>query len=194
MKPIEKSFCDMMTKEYGVKFVDCKNYSEVKTKRPMKRPEDTLHKQMNQYLSILQNQKRIDHFTYNASGELRTKTTGALLKAKGLKKGLPDYTVRKTTDNVGFTLHLEAKAGNNKQTAEQKEFQATTIESCNEMYSVVHNIEEVENSIKIFLNVLIPVFFENMRTGFERKGIGKGIGKEKEDEKEDKKESGKGIG
>jgi hypothetical protein len=133
----------------------------------MKHPEDILHKQIAQYLSILLNQKRIDFYTYNASGELRTKTTGALLKKKGLQKGIPDFTIDKSVNNIKFNLHLEAKVGKNKQTKEQKEYEERAEKNNNEMYRVVRNIEEVEKSVKTFFNILIPIFFEEIKRRYE---------------------------
>jgi hypothetical protein len=133
----------------------------------MKHPEDILHKQIAQYLSILLNQKRIDFFTYNASGELRTKITGALLKKKGLQRGIPDFTIDKSVNNIKFLLYLEAKVGKNKQTKEQKEYEERAEKNNNEMYRVVRTIEEVEKYIKVFLTKLIPIFFEDMQRKYK---------------------------
>jgi hypothetical protein len=120
----------------------------------MKHLEDAFHKQINQYLTILQSQGKINTYTYNASGELRTKTTGSLLKAKGLKKGLPDYWIRKSNNNICYNIFLEAKVGKNKQTKEQIEFQDSTKDNCNEFYSVVRNIEDVQKEIEFALDVI----------------------------------------
>jgi hypothetical protein len=60
----------------------------------MKHSEDALHKQISQYLSILQNQGKIKFFTYLPFGEKRNYVTGALLKAKGTKRGVPDFMVK----------------------------------------------------------------------------------------------------
>ncbi|MDR1498702.1 MAG: hypothetical protein LBS34_00235 [Rickettsiales bacterium] len=132
----------------------------------MKHLEDTFHKAINQYLTILQNQGKIDKFTYNASGEKRTKITGALLKAKGLRKGLPDYTIGKNRNifivngneqkekiTISFYLHLEAKTGKNKQTKEQIEFEERTKNINNEMYRVVRSIEDVEKALDEFKRI-----------------------------------------
>lgn len=188
MKPIEKEFCNFMTKQYGIKFEDCKeaefvnrkscdgksyekvnqrginqkeanqiklNQTQPNQKIPISHPEDALHKQIAQYLSILQNQEKINDFTYNPSGEYRTKITGALLKAKGLKKGLPDYSIRySNARSIACYLYLEAKAGKNKQTKEQIEYEAGTIPTKNEAYKVVKSIEEVEKAVKEFLRVM----------------------------------------
>lgn len=54
--------------------------------------EDILHKQVNQYLYFYQQAHKdsILFYTYMPFGEKRTLMTGALLKAKGTKKGVPD--------------------------------------------------------------------------------------------------------
>ncbi|MDR0571836.1 MAG: hypothetical protein LBG48_03230 [Rickettsiales bacterium] len=158
LSQVEKDFCEFMESNYKAKFVDC-----AVVKKPIRHPEDQLHKQIAKYLFILEKQKRIDSYTYNPSGELRTKTTGALLKAKGLKKGLPDYTIKKTknipTNNgevltISFYLYLEAKCGKNKQTTEQIEFQARTEMTINEIYRVVRSIEEVVKATDEFLRII----------------------------------------
>jgi hypothetical protein len=117
--------------------------------------EDKLHKQINQYLTIVQRQCKIDLFTYNASGELRTKTTGALLKAKGLLRGLPDYTIKRLgNDGIMYNLSLEAKCGTNKQTKEQKDYETFVTTSKNEVYKVVRNIEDTVKATEEFLRVV----------------------------------------
>ena len=50
-------------------------------------------------------------WTYSASGEYRKLTTGALLKAKGLKTGFPDYHFIYRIDGIDHNIFLEFKAG-----------------------------------------------------------------------------------
>jgi hypothetical protein len=122
----------------------------------MKHLEGQLHKQINQYLSILLNQDKIDFYSYDASGEYRTKITGALLKAKGLKKGKPDFMVLHTNlGGITYVLWLEAKAGTNKQTEEQIEFEARASLSKNEIYKVVRDIEEVQKAFNEFRRISV---------------------------------------
>jgi hypothetical protein len=117
-------------------------------------------------MHILLKQNKIDFFTYNPSGELRTKTTGALLKSKGLQRGIPDYTIKVNADILlfvggreplrvrnAFFLYLEAKVGNNKQTIEQLEYQRMTEFNYNEVYRVVRDIEEVQKVFEEFRKI-----------------------------------------
>ncbi|MDR0571972.1 MAG: hypothetical protein LBG48_03940 [Rickettsiales bacterium] len=52
----------------------------------MKHLEDNFHKQIAQYLFILEKQGKVDLFTYMSFGEKRNPITGALLITKGTKK------------------------------------------------------------------------------------------------------------
>lgn len=67
-------------------------------------------------------------WTYNAGGEKRTPITGALLKAKGLACGFPDYVFFSRIQPKGNTycrvVFIEFKQEKGKQSDSQKEFQA----------------------------------------------------------------------
>ena len=103
--------------------------------------EDLLHKQVAYYLSLQEKQFNIKFWTYNASGEKRPPITGALLKAKGLKRGIPDYTI---ILNNGIILWLECKTGNNKQTPEQIDFENMIKTFNNQFYFIIRSIEDLE--------------------------------------------------
>jgi phenylacetate-coenzyme A ligase PaaK-like adenylate-forming protein len=106
--------------------------------------EDRLHKDTASYLTYLQ-----INFTYVPSGEQRTLITGALLKAKGLKKGLPDFVVRYKVKDIAYFLYLEAKCGKNKQSPEQKCFEKLVEGSKYEKYYVYKSIEELKEILTI---------------------------------------------
>lgn len=113
--------------------------------------EDILHKQVNQYLFFKQREnKNILFYTYMPFGEKRTLATGSLLKAKGTKRGVPDFMIlikNKTNKNDILTLWIECKTGNNKQTEEQKDFENMISQFNNHFYFLVKDIDDLE---KIF--------------------------------------------
>ena len=93
-------------------------------------------------------------WTYSASGEYRKLTTGALLKAKGLKTGFPDYHFIYRIDGIDHNIFLEFKAGKNKQSQSQIDFQNLYKDSKNSFYYVVYSVEEAIN-ILIKHNIII---------------------------------------
>lgn len=107
--------------------------------------EDILHKD---FASVVRKYncysrlKNIISWTYNASGEKRSKTTGSLLKAKGLAKGVPDFLFRKRDkDNICHNIWLEFKTPTGKQSKSQIEFE----EKCtcaNERYYLPRSVKE----------------------------------------------------
>ena len=117
--------------------------------------EGYLHINFNTQITTLisYNQLKINRYHYSTSGENRSLTTGALLKRKGAKKGLPDYEFCyrgsiENINNIDFTLYIEFKAGNNKQTKEQKDFENLYLDSRTKFYYVAYSVEEAINILK----------------------------------------------
>lgn len=116
----------------------------------MKHLEDNFHKQIAQYLNILDNQKyfgKNGFWSYCPFGEKRNAITGALLKAKGTKRGVPDFLILIRKNNITKIIWLEAKIGKNKQSEEQIDFENKTKEQINEKYYIVYNLDNVINII-----------------------------------------------
>lgn len=94
------------------------------------------------------------YWSYNASGEKRTPMTGALLKAKGLNKGMADYVFfqrKKKSDVVKFYLNvifIEFKAGKNKQSDSQKDFENKFIDLFNCKYYTCYSVDEAINILE----------------------------------------------
>lgn len=109
----------------------------------MNRYEDILHKEIAQYLSMKITNNN-DFWTYMPFGEKRNAITGALLKAKGTKRGVPDFMILKRNNNNTKIIWLEVKYGKNKQSVEQIDFENKTKNSNNENYYVVFNVEQVK--------------------------------------------------
>lgn len=108
--------------------------------------EDVLHKQINQYLFFYQrNNKNLLFYTYMPFGEKRSAITGALLKSKGTKKGVPDYMIFLKN---GYILWIECKVGKNKQTQEQIDFENMIKDFNNQFYYVVYTLEDLDNIFK----------------------------------------------
>lgn len=107
--------------------------------------EDILHKNT---AEVLTNYKI--WFTYIPSGEKRSIMTGALLKAKGLKRGLPDFWIRYRVGFIMHHLYLEAKVGKNKQDREgfQKTFEESCKASVNEKYYIYKSLDELISILK----------------------------------------------
>jgi hypothetical protein len=49
---------------------------------------------------------------------------------------------------ISFTLHLEAKAPNGRQTKEQWDFQCSAKECINEHYAIVRSIDDVQKAVE----------------------------------------------
>jgi len=109
--------------------------------------EDALHKDINTYLSLTIRGDN-DFYTYMPFGEKRNVITGALLKAKGTARGVPDFMILRRFDNKPTEIiWLEAKVGKNKQSLEQKDFQKKCKNSTNERYYVVYSLDDVVDII-----------------------------------------------
>lgn len=117
--------------------------------------EGKMHKDFANIIKQYEGYKQLNciRWSYDASGERRTAITGALLKAKGLKGGKPDYEfIGKGYINkipVACYLYLEFKFGKGKQSENQKEFQKSIKGLNNVAYYVVYTIEE---AIKILID------------------------------------------
>lgn len=116
----------------------------------MRHLEDHLHKLINGFIqqAIFYKRTKLLTWTYNASGEKRDLRTGALLKAKGLLKGLPDFECRYLEDDVVHHIYFEVKVGKNKQSLEQITFANTCKDSKNNHYYLVYSLEEVIEALE----------------------------------------------
>jgi hypothetical protein len=89
-------------------------------------------------------------WTYNASGEKRDKVTGALLKAKGLACGFPDYVFFKKRQVISVfepeydlkVIFIEFKSEKGKQSESQKEFEAKFSNLQNASYNLAYSVED----------------------------------------------------
>lgn len=109
-------------------------------------PEDIIHKQFANQIAAYGMWKKLNKDmvwnSYSASGEKRNLTTGSLLKAKGLTKGFPDYHFRLKKGDIMHHIYIEFKAGKNKQSFEQKEFEKSCEGVKNERYYVAYSVDE----------------------------------------------------
>jgi hypothetical protein len=117
--------------------------------------EGYLHINFNTQIESLKldNQLKINRYHYSTSGEKRSLATGALLKRKGAKKGLPDFEFCyrgsiENINNIDFTLYIEFKVENNKQTKEQKDFENLYLDSRTKFYYVAYSVKEAINILK----------------------------------------------
>ena len=79
----------------------------------------------------------------------RSKSGGAILKAAGLKPGIPDICLPVARQGYN-ALYIEMKYGNNKPTAEQREMISALRESGNKV-SVCYSAEEAREVIRHYL-------------------------------------------
>lgn len=79
--------------------------------------EDRIHKEFAKQVATLESLNSLNciHWGYSGSGEKRNLITGALLKAKGLKRGEPDYHFYYIKNNLLFVLFIEFKSQKGKQ-------------------------------------------------------------------------------
>jgi hypothetical protein len=119
--------------------------------------EGIMHKQFASVVSKYEACKKLNcqFWSYNASGEKRNEKTGALLKAKGLKKGQPDYTFYYIQKNIDIyndflikILFLEFKTAKGKQSESQKEFELIFDDMQNVDYFIAHSVEEAINILQ----------------------------------------------
>lgn len=109
--------------------------------------EDIMHKNFAGVIRKYEGYKQLNAvwFSYDASGESRSKITGGLLKSKGLRSGKADFEFRTLRGDIMHHIYLEFKAGKNKQQANQKEFEETCKGSINNRYYVAYSIEAAIN-------------------------------------------------
>lgn len=81
-------------------------------------------------------------WSYDASGESRTKQTGGLLKSKGLRPGKSDYEFRTLKGDIMHHVYIEFKWNKGKQRPAQKEFEKTCEGAVNDNYYVAYSIQE----------------------------------------------------
>lgn len=112
--------------------------------------EDKMHISFGQLIQQYEFYSKLDcnFWSYQAGGEKRNISTGAMLKKKGLKRGVPDYLFIDGNQLVW----LEFKTPTGKQSKEQKEFQEMCKATDNMFYYVVRSIEE---GLKILKDHLI---------------------------------------
>ena len=106
--------------------------------------EGQIHKDFASLVKKYEFYKKLDciFWSYNASGEKRTLTTGALLKAKGLKTGIPDYEFRFARDKILHSLFIEFKYGKGKQAESQIDFQNKMIGFSNSYYEIARSVQD----------------------------------------------------
>ena len=112
-------------------------------------PEGTMHKNFARLVRQYEAYNRLKDcaaWTYNAAGEKRSIMTGALLKAKGLAKGWPDYlfikSVAKKKQFIAEFIWIEFKAPNGKQSDEQFDFEVTCQHMQNMRYYLAYSVEQ----------------------------------------------------
>lgn len=108
--------------------------------------EDKMHINFGQMLAQYKfyNQLHCDFATYCPYGEQRNIATGAMLKKKFTRKGVPDYMLIKD----GEVIWLEFKTRTGKQSSSQEEFEEMCKKSNNMYYYIVRSIEEAINVLR----------------------------------------------
>ena len=112
--------------------------------------EGNIHKTFANTIRTYENLKLLncERWSYDAAGEKRQLTTASLLKAKGLKRGHPDYSFICIQRGIAIIVYIEFKAGKNKQTEEQKKFQLMCEKSSNLIYQTCYSCEEAIDFLK----------------------------------------------
>ena len=105
--------------------------------------EDHIHKSFAAIVKGYEvfNRLNCSFWSYDASGENRNAKTGALLKAKGLKKGQPDYHFKTLREGITHYIYIEFKTDKGKQSDSQKAFEKDCVGS-NEKYYIARSVEE----------------------------------------------------
>lgn len=109
--------------------------------------EGKIHKDFANLVKQYEFYKKLDciWWSYSASGEYRKPTTGALLKAKGLKTGFPDYWFIYRIENIDYNLYIEFKANKGKQSENQLDFENKFKDSKNSFYYLARSVKEAIN-------------------------------------------------
>ena len=84
-------------------------------------------------------------YGYNTAGEYRPIKTALTIKRKHGETGVADYIVEYRIDGIDHRVYLEFKAGKNKQSQSQIDFQNLYKDSKNSFYYVVYSVEEALN-------------------------------------------------
>jgi hypothetical protein len=109
--------------------------------------EGLIHKKFANLIREYENLRLLncERWSYDAAGEKRQLTTASLLKAKGLKRGHPDYSFICIQRGIAIIFYIEFKSGKNKQTTEQKDFELMCQKSSNLIYQTCYSPEEAIN-------------------------------------------------
>mgnify|MGYP003334342774 CR=1 FL=1 len=130
----------------------------MKTRKNGLGEEDYMHLNFVAEMHIKFLQKKISknfvRYGYNTAGEYRPIKTALTIKRKHGETGVADYIVEYRIDGIDHRVYLEFKAGKNKQSQSQIDFQNLYKDSKNSFYYVVYSVEEAIN-ILIKHNVII---------------------------------------
>jgi hypothetical protein len=106
--------------------------------------EAALHKQVADYLdAVIRPPSVWTTIAHGGGGRIR----GAMLKARGLKKGWPDIMVIAPGPNV---LGIELKRKGGTQSPEQREVESA-FHGCKAWYALCRSVEEVERAVAFVL-------------------------------------------
>lgn len=114
----------------------------------MKHIEDNLHKLINTYLKYYQKtHDDLIFYTYMPFGEKRDLKTGVLLKAKGTKRGVPDFMLLFKNHIVYW---IECKTDKGTLTKEQEAFQKMIKDNYKSwQYYVVRSLDDLECALGV---------------------------------------------
>lgn len=130
----------------------------MKTRKNGLGEEDYMHLNFVAEMHIKFLQKKISknfvRYGYNTAGEYRPIKTALTIKRKHGETGVADYIVEYRIDGIDHRVYLEFKAGKNKQSQSQIDFQNLYKDSKNSFYYVVYSVEDAIN-ILIKHNVII---------------------------------------
>ena len=130
----------------------------MKTRKNGLGEEDYMHLNFVAEMHIKFLQKKISknfvRYGYNTAGEYRPIKTALTIKRKHGETGVADYIVEYRIDGIDHRVYLEFKAGKNKQSQSQIDFQNLYKDSKNSFYYVVYSVKEAIN-ILIKHNVII---------------------------------------
>lgn len=130
----------------------------MKTRKNGLGEEDYMHLNFVAEMHIKFLQKKISknfvRYGYNTAGEYRPIKTALTIKRKHGETGVADYIVEYRIDGIDHRVYLEFKAGKNKQSQSQIDFQNLYKNSKNSFYYVVYSVKEAIN-ILIKHNVII---------------------------------------
>ena len=125
----------------------------VKRKKNAVKPkisEATLHKQVADYLDMVVRPPAVwTTIAHGGGGRIR----GAMLKARGLKRGWPDIIIITRGSHGPVVLGIELKReGGGSQTADQRAVQ-DAFNGCKAWYAVCRSLEAVQDAVAFVLNI-----------------------------------------